>query len=138
MLVQFARVGDNTTTGGTVLTGCDKQTAFGKQISTIGDQASCPKCGHTGIIVEGSSMVSIFGKAVAIDGSLIACGCPLGTNKIVTIPIPYAPTTTVDMCLLSATQSQAVDLAGMTIQAVQEWFQCQNLQRLTALNVSKF
>lgn len=100
MLVQFARVGDGTTTGGTVLTGSDKQTAFGKQISTIGDQASCPKCGHIGIIVEGSSMVSVFGKAVAIDGSLIACGCPLGTNKIVTIPIPYAPTTTMGKVLV--------------------------------------
>lgn len=91
MLVQFARVGDGSTTGGSVLTGCEKQTAFGQNISTIGDQVSCPKCGNVGIIVESRSSVSIFGKAVAVDGSLVACGCPLGTHKIVTIPISYAP-----------------------------------------------
>jgi len=76
-------VGDTTTTGGTILTGEDCVKSEGMPAALIGDSVFCPKCGQNGIIIEGCTTFNVQGKPVAYNCSLIACGCPTGTHRIV-------------------------------------------------------
>lgn len=72
------RLGDMTTHGGSVIHASSKIVMEGRPVALVGDLVSCPRDGH-GInpIIEGSSMMSFEGRAVAIDGCKSACGCAL-------------------------------------------------------------
>lgn len=49
-----------------------------------GDPATaCPKCGKTGVVVEGESRFNMLGKPIALDGHLVSCGCPAGSNRVI-------------------------------------------------------
>ncbi|MGY5955547.1 PAAR domain-containing protein [Kosakonia sp. AX9b] len=55
----------------------------GKNIGLHGDKTSpCPKCGKVGVIVTGDHRQT-NGEAVAVEGSVIHCDCPGGSNFLI-------------------------------------------------------
>ena len=76
--------GDKTTTGATCYGSIPNSTEFGLMILRVGDLTSaCPKCGQTGKVVTGESRVTWHNVPTAVDGSLVLCGCPHGTNRVI-------------------------------------------------------
>jgi len=73
----IVRKGDSTDHGGIVLEGFDHANLDGRPASGIGHNVSCPKCGGTFAIVQGSSQYAIDGRPVALDGMKTACGASL-------------------------------------------------------------
>lgn len=74
---------DKTTTGATCIGSLPNSTEYGRQIVRVGDKTTpCPKCGKVGVIVDGEPRVTWYGRASAVDCSLVLCGCPPGTNRI--------------------------------------------------------
>ncbi|WFQ78132.1 PAAR domain-containing protein (plasmid) [Xenorhabdus sp. SF857] len=73
--------GDTTNTGGKVLTGSDL-TKHGEPVACVDDSVFCPACKSTGAIAEGSSLTVIQGKAVALEGHKVNCGCPSGCTLV--------------------------------------------------------
>ncbi|MBD2780847.1 PAAR domain-containing protein [Xenorhabdus szentirmaii] len=73
--------GDTTNTGGTVLTG-SRLTKQGEPVACVGDDVFCPACKGTGSIAEGSLLTVIQGKAVALEGHKVDCGCPSGCTLV--------------------------------------------------------
>lgn len=80
---RVALVGDMTTTGGKIVTGENNVRSEGVPTALVGDKAYCPKCDKTGIIIEGCQTFIVLGKPAAYNGCTIACGCPIGTNRII-------------------------------------------------------
>ncbi|MEQ1976224.1 PAAR domain-containing protein [Xenorhabdus sp. SGI240] len=74
---------DTTNTSGTVLTGSGL-TKQGEPVACIGDSVFCPACKSTGDIAEGSPLTMIQGKAVALEGHKVNCGCPSGCTLVAT------------------------------------------------------
>lgn len=77
--------GDKTTTGASCISSLGQGTSnFGLGIVRKGDHTTtCPKCGKRGLITTGEEKALYGGKAAAVDRSLVKCGCPEGTNKII-------------------------------------------------------
>ena len=80
---RVAVVGDRTTTGGVIITGADSFFGDGRPVARMGDKATCPKCNSVGTIIQGLSTFNVSGKGVALDGYIIACGCPAKNNRII-------------------------------------------------------
>jgi uncharacterized Zn-binding protein involved in type VI secretion len=76
--------GDRTTTGAICQATGAGYTSEGRMVLRCGDPTTaCPMCGEEGIIVEGNAGFISDGTPVAVDGSLVACGCPSGSNRVV-------------------------------------------------------
>lgn len=76
--------GDLTTTGATCIATGASYTSNGRMVLRMGDSTTaCPLCGEIGKVVEGVSLFISDGRAVAMDGALVACGCPSGSNRVV-------------------------------------------------------
>ncbi|MGC0864388.1 S-type pyocin domain-containing protein [Pantoea agglomerans] len=76
--------GDKTTTGATILSTQPNCTEFGRAVVRVGDRTTrCPKCGQSGVIVDGESHSIWHGVAAAVDRSVVRCGCPPGSNRII-------------------------------------------------------
>lgn len=76
--------GDLTTTGATCIATGASYTSNGRMVLRMGDSTTaCPLCGEIGKVVEGVSFFISDGQAVAMDGALVACGCPSGSNRVV-------------------------------------------------------
>ncbi|WP_279156112.1 PAAR domain-containing protein [Obesumbacterium proteus] len=76
--------GDKTSTGATCISSFVGFTESGKLPLHVGDKTSpCPKCGKVGEIVTGDSALVFFDLISAVDGSIIACNCPLGSNVLI-------------------------------------------------------
>ncbi|MBC0852771.1 S-type pyocin domain-containing protein [Pantoea stewartii] len=76
--------GDKTTTGATILSTLPNCTEFGRAVVRVGDPTTtCPKCGQNGVIVDGESHSVWHGVAAAVDRSVVRCGCPPGSNRII-------------------------------------------------------
>ncbi len=72
------RLGDKTSHGGSVAAATSHTDFRGKPIACVGDTCACPLPGHSVcVIVEGSSLWSINGKAVALHGHKTSCGASL-------------------------------------------------------------
>lgn len=67
--------GDTTSTGGIVLEG-SSFASQGAAIATVGMKVFCPACKKTGSIAEGANYSQIAGKAIALEGHRVSCGCP--------------------------------------------------------------
>ena len=76
--------GDKTTTGAICIASMSNDTEHGLRVVRVGDKTTpCPKCGETGIIVSGEPRDTNNGKIAAVDGSIVHCGCPSGSNLII-------------------------------------------------------
>ncbi|MGH8382041.1 PAAR domain-containing protein [Pseudomonas sp.] len=76
--------GDKTSTGATCLSSLPQAAHCRRGILRKGDVTTlCPKCGKSGKIIEGDSRFTFYGIPVAVDGMIVLCGCPPGTNRLV-------------------------------------------------------
>ncbi|MCX8617592.1 DUF4225 domain-containing protein [Gilliamella sp. B2923] len=84
MSKKIAVIGDDTTTGGKVISSSVLGFNHIDAIACLGDYASCPKCKGSGKIIEATDKLIVEGKPAAYDGCIIACGCrPIGVNRII-------------------------------------------------------
>lgn len=85
--LKIVTVGDKTTTGGIVQDGALTVSSHGSLIALIGSTAFCPKCGTTGIVRQTRPFnVHAENKQVCLEGDVVECGCPLGTNRLIASP----------------------------------------------------
>jgi uncharacterized Zn-binding protein involved in type VI secretion len=77
--------GDRTTTGAILISyiaqyaRCD-----GRGFVLRGDKTSiCPKCEKPGVISEGAEHRSWRSIPLAVDGCIVSCGCPTGSNRVI-------------------------------------------------------
>ncbi|HID5222381.1 TPA: PAAR domain-containing protein [Proteus mirabilis] len=78
--------GDKTTTGATCIATIQTVGCYQKMALRVGDPTTvCPKCGETGTIITGENRINNHGKAQAIEGSIVRCGCPVGSNVVIAI-----------------------------------------------------
>jgi len=84
--------GDQTTTGATCIAGQARGRVHGSGWLLVGDKTTpCPLCGNEGTIVEGERRWKQDGIPTAVDGALVQCGCPIGSNRLVA-RAPNGPT----------------------------------------------
>ncbi len=76
------REGDPTTTGGKVVFSAASTTLYGPPVARVGDLVTCPRCKTVGYIAEGHDSFTVGGLAVASEGHVVQCGCPLGSNRL--------------------------------------------------------
>ncbi|MFL63602.1 pyocin [Salmonella enterica] len=78
---------------------CDKTSTGARLISTVplnrydefgfcvirrGDRTSaCPQCGKSGVVTTGDDRWTVHGHPVAVDGTVVYCDCPEGSNVII-------------------------------------------------------
>lgn len=83
--------GDKTTTGATCIATIETVTCFNKKVLRVGDPTTkCPKCGQAGVVITGQQGFLNHGKLQAIHDSLVQCGCPSGSNRVITISSPIS------------------------------------------------
>ncbi|AGH81607.1 hypothetical protein PCNPT3_08345 [Psychromonas sp. CNPT3] len=111
MTTNFIRKGDKTTTGGVVLEGSSGMSILGSGSTTVGMIASCPVCkiGKGAIVAVQTSNIIINGAQSALDGDIVSCGCPYGSNKVIAsnnaVSLSFdAPTMTPNNSATSITQ----------------------------------
>ena len=76
--------GDMTTTGATCIATGQCYFVEGRKVLRMGDRTTpCPLCGLEGKVVEGVWHFVSDGQPVAMDGALVDCGCPRGSNRVV-------------------------------------------------------
>ncbi len=76
--------GDATTTGAICIAGQARGRVHGKDWLLQGDKTTpCPRCGQEGTIIEGESRWRQDGIPTALDGALVQCGCPSGSNRLI-------------------------------------------------------
>ncbi|ECI9603244.1 PAAR domain-containing protein [Salmonella enterica] len=77
--------GDTTSTGAVCIAGKTDYSDSGRRVLKVGDKTTpCPACGKPGVI--SSSATDFFGAGgnpIALDGTVIICGCPTGVNRLV-------------------------------------------------------
>lgn len=72
------RIGDKTTSGGSVLSGSPLMKFCGIGVARVGDPVICPIPIHgPTVIAEGHPTFKDHGVPVAFDGHRCACGCAL-------------------------------------------------------------
>lgn len=75
---------DKTTTGATCLASISTVTNDGTRVLRVGDKATrCPHCKKEGTLVTGEEGMILHGCRVAVEGSIVQCGCPYGANRLV-------------------------------------------------------
>lgn len=76
--------GDMTSTGAVCIASGINYQANDRAVLRQGDSTTpCPVCGEVGTVVEGVPWFVSYGRPVAVDGALVACGCPSGSNRVV-------------------------------------------------------
>ncbi|WP_369986895.1 PAAR domain-containing protein [Pseudomonas xanthosomatis] len=76
--------GDATTTGAVCIASEGTHRGDGRAVLRMGDSTTeCPSCKQVGTVAEGIAWFISQGREVAFDGALVACGCPLGSNRVV-------------------------------------------------------
>jgi uncharacterized Zn-binding protein involved in type VI secretion len=77
--------GDKTTTGATCFSSLPQASLEdGRGALRLGDKTSlCGLCGQIGVIAEGDSCFTWDGIPTALHNALVKCGCPLGTNRLI-------------------------------------------------------
>ncbi|KKI49218.1 hypothetical protein XK97_00050 [Obesumbacterium proteus] len=77
---------DKTTTGAKLIASLptSQYRVYGHAVIRVGDSTTeCPKCGKCGRVIEGQPNFIIMGKMLAVDGAIVLCGCPSGSNRII-------------------------------------------------------
>jgi len=77
--------GDRTTSGALLISTLQQHArADSRGIVRKGDPTTtCPKCGKPGVVVEGDPRNRWMGELAAVDGHIVSCGCPYGSNRII-------------------------------------------------------
>ncbi|MGT3072926.1 PAAR domain-containing protein [Pseudomonas putida] len=76
--------GDQTTTGAICIASRARGRVHGRNWLLQGDPTTpCPLCGQAGTIIEGESRWRQDDIPTALDGALVQCGCPSGSNRLV-------------------------------------------------------
>lgn len=77
--------GDWTTTGANLISTIPSNATTDRRgMVRRGDPTTvCPKCGKAGLVAEGEARFNLLGKPIALDGHLVNCSCPVGSNRIV-------------------------------------------------------
>lgn len=76
--------GDATTTGAVCIATGTGYSSDGRLVLREGDPTTpCPECGQQGTVAEGVQHFISFGRPVAMDGALVVCGCPRGSNRVI-------------------------------------------------------
>lgn len=76
--------GDKTTTGAMCITSLPNASENNRGVLRIDDvTTACPKCGKVGRIISGDARATYNGRATAVDGALVLCGCPSGSNRLI-------------------------------------------------------
>lgn len=77
-MIRFIRLGDKTSHGGTVVSASSRMFVGAIPVACVGDTCTCPKKGHNNcVIVEGDNIISVDGRAVALEGCKCSCGALL-------------------------------------------------------------
>lgn len=85
--------GDLTTTGAVCISSLPNASFEQTGVLRLGDVTTpCPKCSRPGKIVESYPAMDWEGIPTALDGAIIRCGCPPGTNRLIA-PCERAPET---------------------------------------------
>lgn len=75
--------GDRTTTGAVCLARNAGFQVEGREALRLDDKTTpCPVCGEVGTLVEGVPHFIIQGRPAVVDGALVACACPAGSNRV--------------------------------------------------------
>lgn len=84
--------GDQTTTGAVCIASRTRGRVHGRNWLLQGDPTTpCPLCGQAGTIIEGESRWRQDDIPTALDGALVQCGCPSGSNRLVASGYAPAP-----------------------------------------------
>ncbi|WP_232248976.1 PAAR domain-containing protein [Pseudomonas putida] len=84
--------GDQTTTGAVCIASRARGRVHGRNWLLQGDPTTpCPLCGQAGTIIEGESRWRQDDIPTALDGALVQCGCPSGSNRLVASGYAPAP-----------------------------------------------
>ena len=84
--------GDQTTTGAVCIASRASGRVHGRNWLLQGDPTTpCPLCGQAGTIIEGESRWRQDDIPTALDGALVQCGCPSGSNRLVASGYAPAP-----------------------------------------------
>ncbi|KNC95090.1 PAAR domain-containing protein [Trabulsiella odontotermitis] len=80
-------VGDKTTTGGIIENGALTVFCHNKMVALIGSESFCPACKTTGVICK-TKQFQVFAenKRVCLEGDIVECACPPGTNRVIASP----------------------------------------------------
>lgn len=83
--------GDLTTTGAVCISSLPHASFEQSGVLRLGDVTTpCPKCSRPGKIVESYPAMRWEGIPTALDGAIIRCGCPPGSNRLIA-PCERAP-----------------------------------------------
>ncbi|MBF8720068.1 PAAR domain-containing protein [Pseudomonas guariconensis] len=75
--------GDITTTGAICIASGEGYICEGRKVLRVGDATTeCPLCGEPGVVVEGYLGWISDGQPLAMDGALVQCRCPIGSNRV--------------------------------------------------------
>jgi len=110
------REGDPTTTGGKVVKGSTNTTIEYQKAARISDPVWCPKCSSMGFIAEGNPTVIDEFVAIATHGHAVQCGCPFGSNRLIS-------TQTSTMAAEDVSVAIAPDFAAKAQAATHIWAQ---------------
>ncbi|HAT2580528.1 TPA: PAAR domain-containing protein [Aeromonas hydrophila] len=85
MALKIATIGDRTTTGGVILDGASSVYAEGRLVALIGSKGTCTVCSQGGGPIRQTHphTVEVEGRQVCLHGSIVECGCPPGTNRVI-------------------------------------------------------
>jgi uncharacterized Zn-binding protein involved in type VI secretion len=80
-------VGDSTTTGGKVESGALTVFSHNRAVALIGSTSLCPQCKTLGIIRQTKQFrVLAENRQVSLEGDVVECACPLGSNRLIASP----------------------------------------------------
>lgn len=77
---------DKTTTGAWLITSLPvpNYNVCGYGLIRKGDKTTpCPACGKPGMVAEGEARFKVIDIPIAVDGCVVHCGCPEGSNRII-------------------------------------------------------
>ena len=81
MVTHWIVDGDTTDHGGIVSVPHSRVDIGGRNVASVGDKVSCPRCNVIATIVEGNPHADIDGASIAEVGNLTSCGARLMSIK---------------------------------------------------------
>lgn len=115
--LSLAVLGDPTTTGGEIVEGAFTVFCDNKPVALVGGKATCPNCkkGWGKICRTSNHHIKVENQYAALGDFIIDCGCPVGSNRIITPKGRFSFIGLDDgMVQVSLTQDQSLSLGDGT------------------------